>query len=375
MRWSCSPWPVPSSGAGRSQHSSAWAATRPLRAQQHLAPWSRRCSKPGTRDASVCERGGHWLVSGRAPPAQLPSECPGHARKEPRPCCCAARCARCAGAGGGACTKELRAARRTPAACGPRCSSGRQSFQVPPPQAAALRGRLPRSWQHPPTPPRPGAPWPVAGRGGDPAGVQTPAPTFHFGEGQHRTVAGAERSHPGRMLLHGEPSARGSRERLHPGAGRAPRVPAASTLQALPAASAAAPLPSLRSLRPPRPRGAHLPGPPLRSAAAPGAHASRRGCRELPRHGQVRAPRPPGAPAPPPPTAQPASPCSPAPGSWVSPAGSGALEGNPENLTSGLHRFSWRAAASLCSWFAGRGRKRNAPQARITFRGDIFILF
>lgn len=34
--------------------------------------------------------------------------------------------------------------------------------------------------------------------------------TFHFGEGEDGAVAGAERGHPGRMLLHGEPVAGGS---------------------------------------------------------------------------------------------------------------------------------------------------------------------
>jgi hypothetical protein len=65
----------------------------------------------------------------------------------------------------------------------------------------------------------------AGGRGGSESPRQAPPPqrvTFHFGEGQDRAVAGAERGHPGRMLLHDEPAAcrSAAADRLHPGAGR-----------------------------------------------------------------------------------------------------------------------------------------------------------
>lgn len=78
--------------------------------------------------------------------------------------------------------------------------------------------------------------------------------TFHFGEGEHGAVAGAEGGHPGRVLLHGEPVAGGSSP-----------PPRAYIL--------APPEPSWAAL-PARPRGCPpAPGPPP-SAAAPGGGGS-----------------------------------------------------------------------------------------------------
>lgn len=101
-----------------------------------------------------------------------------------------------------------------------------------------------------------------------------PGVTFHFGEGQDRTVAGAKWGHPGRVLLHGELCACRSHDHLHPGAGREPSVPAASSVQERQARRPGPPqLPAVllspRSLRGP-PRGAHLPRPqPLHRRAQP----------------------------------------------------------------------------------------------------------
>lgn len=78
--------------------------------------------------------------------------------------------------------------------------------------------------------------------------------TFHFGEGEHGAVAGAEGGHPGRVFLHGEPVAGGSSP-----------PPRAYIL--------APPEPSWAAL-PARPRGCPpAPGPPP-SAAAPGGGGS-----------------------------------------------------------------------------------------------------
>lgn len=132
----------------------------------------------------------------------------------------------------------------------------------------------------------------------DASGPGTPAPcgrafTFHFGEGQDRTVAGAERGHPGRMLLHGEPAASRSAaaDRLHPGAGRraslGPRPPAGPRLW-LPRAAARSCCGD--SLRWP-PRRAHPPG---RAALHTRAHSLLLPARcKLQRHVQVHSPRPP----------------------------------------------------------------------------------
>lgn len=118
------------------------------------------------------------------------------------------------------------------------------SCQVPPPQAAAL--------QELPVQPAAQATQPLgqAAGWGDPLEHRPrPRRTFHFGEGQDRTVAGAERGHPGRVLLHGEPSASRSHGRLHPGAGREPWVPAASSVQERGARAQALPRCQPRSCR------------------------------------------------------------------------------------------------------------------------------
>lgn len=151
--------------------------------------------------------------------------------------------------------------------------------------------------------PEAAAPAPLAARcpsgsGTDASGPDTPAPcgrafTFHFGEGQDRTVAGAERGHPGRVLLHGEPAASRSAaaDRLHPGAGRraspGPRPPAGPRLR-LPRAAARSCRDSLRW----PPRRAHPPG---RAALHTRAHSLLLPARcKLQRHVQVHSPRPPG---------------------------------------------------------------------------------
>lgn len=109
----------------------------------------------------------------------------------------------------------------------PRSSSGQLgSCQVPPPQAAALQGLF--LWR--PAAPTTGS-W-GKGRLRWGTGIRPrPGVTFHFGEGQDRTVAGAEWGHPGRVLLHRELCACRSHDHLHPGAGREPSVPAASSVQ------------------------------------------------------------------------------------------------------------------------------------------------
>lgn len=138
---------------------------------------------------------------------------------------------------------------------------------------------------------------PGQGGGPPPAGAQRPrvsprqpppslAVTFHFGEGKDRTVAGAERGHPGRVLLHDEPSAcrSASADRLHPGAGRGAPLgsgPVASAAeererlaaQALPPGLPAGLLLPRGSLR--RPLRAHLPWPRSHSTHAPTAPAWR----------------------------------------------------------------------------------------------------
>lgn len=105
--------------------------------------------------------------------------------------------------------------------------------------------------------------------------------TFHFGEGEDRAVAGAERGHPGRMLLHGEPVAGGS-----------------------------SPPPRAYILAPPEPSSAALPasapGPPP-SAAAPGGGGWGSPARPLPL-GAAANPTSPARPPPPAPRAPGAAP-------------------------------------------------------------------
>lgn len=153
--------------------------------------------------------------------------------------------------------------------------------------------------------------------------LQAPPPwsvTFHFGEGQDRTVAGAERGHPGRVLLHDEPSASlsATADRLHPGAGwSAPRGPVGLLRGG--ARAAGRPGPASRGRRPGSRRRAGLTAAAApRSAWSPAAHPLRtrvhslplRGCRKLQRHVQVHSPLPPrgltcSAPAPGRPVPQP----------------------------------------------------------------------
>jgi hypothetical protein len=124
-------------------------------------------------------------------------------------------------------------------------------WRVTPPrqelQAAGASRSPPAARLHCGQRPEAAAPAPLAARcpsgsGTDASGPGTPTPcgrpfTFHFGEGQDRTVAGAERGHPGRVLLHGEPAASRSAaaDRLHPGAGQraspGPRPPAGPRLR------------------------------------------------------------------------------------------------------------------------------------------------
>lgn len=195
--------------------------------------------------------------------------------------------------------------------------------------------------------------------------------TFHFGEGQDRTVAGAERGHPGRVLLHDEPSAcrSAAADRLHPGAGwSAPRGPVGLLRGG--ARAAGRPGPASRGRRPGSGRRAGLTAAAApRSASSPAAHPLRtlahslpfRGCRKLQRHGQVHSPLPPrgltcSAPAP----GRPPSPAARLPPSELGPegclrSGRGAcpqLPGGPcpllkpahgrrgpENLASEVHKF------------------------------------
>lgn len=156
--------------------------------------------------------------------------------------------------------------------------------------------------------------------------------TFHFGEGQDRTVAGAERGHPGRVLLHDEPSAcrSAAADRLHPGAGwSAPRGPVGLLRGG--ARAAGRPGPASRGRRPGSRRRAGLTAAAApRSASSPAAHPLRtrahslplRGCRKLQRHVQVHSPLPPrgltcSAPAP----GRPPSPAARLPPSELGPEG------------------------------------------------------
>lgn len=122
--------------------------------------------------------------------------------------------------------------------------------------------------------------------------------TFHFGEGQDRTVAGAERGHPGRVLLHGEPATSGALPPplatswgraacLGPAATRPPprpqgQVPGCRPLRSFAALTAAAAPPRTSS-----PAG--------RAALHTRAHSLRlRACSKLQRHVRAHSPRPPG---------------------------------------------------------------------------------
>lgn len=196
---------------------------------------------------------------------------------------------------------------------------------------------------------------------------QAPPPravTFHFGEGQDRTVAGAERGHPGRVLLHDEPSAcrSAAADRLHAGAGwRAPRGPGGLLRGG--ARAAGRPGPAFPGCRV---RAGLTAAAAPRSASPPAAQPLRtrahslplRGCRKLQRHVQVRSPLPPRGltcsaprPGPPSPAAR-LPPSEPGAGCSLRAAGrpaaprqplpfpaTSAGEGGPANLASALHKF------------------------------------
>lgn len=156
---------------------------------------------------------------------------------------------------------------------------------MPPPQAAALQ-ELPAEPAA-----RARRPHGQAAVRRPPGAQARPRRTFHFGEGQDRTVAGAERGHPGRVLLHGEPSASRSHGRLHPGAGGSPgcrRPPPCRSAGSCPGpARLPAALLSLTAAAAPRSTSSGLLG---HSTACT---AARWGCCKLRRHGRGRSPRPP----------------------------------------------------------------------------------
>lgn len=119
--------------------------------------------------------------------------------------------------------------------------------------------------------------------------------TFHFGEGQNRTVAGAERGHPGRVLLHGEPATSralppplatswGRAACLGPAATRPPPRPRGPVPGCRPLLSVAALTAATAPLCTSSPAG--------RAALHTRAHSLRlRACCKLQRHVRVHSPR------------------------------------------------------------------------------------
>lgn len=247
--------------------------------------------------------------------------------------------------------------------------------------------------------PQQGAPPPPASPG---------AITFHFGEGKDRTVAGAERGHPGRVLLHDEPSAcrSASADRLHPGAGRGAPLrsgPGGLRRGGARAAGRSGPAPGAAGRAPVAVRLTAAAAPPSTSSlAAQPLHTRAHsllpgGCCKLQRHVQVRSPRPPhgltcSAPRPgtpgPPAAAAAARALPPSPVPAVASCGAGhqlpglpfattrSREGTPENLASSLKceafDFELRAdfpAQSPELWFTGRSQKRSqaSPTACVNF--------
>lgn len=264
--------------------------------------------------------GEHWLVSARSPsPWPQLAGASGQDRQElrpPRPLVLPDALGATQGA-----SAVFWLSPADPAASQP----GPGASELPPPRRQQASERCTAGgacWgarQHPRPPGSPGRV--AAPRRGAATSRQPPPPqavTFHFGEGKDRTVAGAERGHPGRVLLHDEPSAcrSASADRLHPAAGRgAPlgplRVASGAeererlAAQALPPGLPAGLLSPRGSLRRP-PLRAHLPRPRSHSTHAPTAS-----CLEVAANSNVTYKctphaHPTGSPAPPPALGRPA---------------------------------------------------------------------